>query len=235
MTKFLRLVIPCLVTAFLAPALAAELPPKLLSGFEPGGPDFVKGQGTVVQEHATEGTHSFKVISVQDKYAGIDITDGAPLRLFKNYILFKVDVFNPQDQVVQLSARIDDASSKDYGSRYNDDTLVAPPGPSTITINLTGITRSNARNFAERTAVNTPLQGTAADLIKLAMLRIAHKLEGMQAKMLLQVHDELVFEAPPEEVDRVRALAKSEMEGVRKLDVPLLVDVGVGDNWRDAK
>jgi DNA polymerase-1 len=93
----------------------------------------------------------------------------------------------------------------------------------------------NARNFAERTAVNTPLQGTAADLIKLAMIRIEQKLRGMQAKMLLQVHDELVFEAPLEEVDRVRALAKTEMEGVRKLDVPLLVEVGVGDNWRDAK
>ncbi len=93
----------------------------------------------------------------------------------------------------------------------------------------------NARNFAERTAVNTPLQGTAADLIKLAMIRIDEKLRGMQAKMLLQVHDELVFEAPPEEVDQVRALAKAEMEGVRKLDVPLLVEVGVGDNWRDAK
>ncbi len=93
----------------------------------------------------------------------------------------------------------------------------------------------NARNFAERTAVNTPLQGTAADLIKLAMLRIDEKLRGMQAKMLLQVHDELVFEAPPEEVDTIRAMAKREMEGVCKLDVPLLVDVGAGDNWRDAK
>jgi DNA polymerase I len=93
----------------------------------------------------------------------------------------------------------------------------------------------NARNFAERTAVNTPLQGTAADLIKLAMIRIDERLRGMQAKMLLQVHDELVFEAPPEEVDAIRAMAKREMEGVAKLDVPLLVDVGAGDNWRDAK
>jgi len=92
-----------------------------------------------------------------------------------------------------------------------------------------------ARNFAERTAVNTPLQGTAADLIKIAMIRIDEKLAGMRSKLLLQVHDELVFEAPPEEVDQIRALAKSEMESVRKLGVPLLVDVGVGDNWRDAK
>ena len=93
----------------------------------------------------------------------------------------------------------------------------------------------NARGFAERTAVNTPLQGTAADIIKLAMIRIDRKLEGLQSKMLLQVHDELVLEAPPEEVEEVRKLVKSEMESVYPLNVPLLVDTGVGDNWRDAK
>ena len=93
----------------------------------------------------------------------------------------------------------------------------------------------NARNFAERTAVNTPLQGTAADLIKLAMIRIHENLRGRRTKMLLQVHDELVFEAPADEVDTVRAMVKSEMEGVQRLDVPLVVDVGVADNWRDAK
>ena len=92
-----------------------------------------------------------------------------------------------------------------------------------------------ARNFAERTAVNTPLQGTAADMIKLAMIRIAEKLRGRETRMLLQVHDELVFEAPPGEVDEIRSLVKTEMESVRKLDVPMVVDVGVGDNWRDAK
>ena len=95
----------------------------------------------------------------------------------------------------------------------------------------------NARGFAERTAVNSPLQGTAADLIKLAMVRIDAALEtgGHQAAMLLQVHDELVFECPPEEVDVVSRMVKREMESVCALKVPLLVDVGVGDNWRDAK
>ena len=95
----------------------------------------------------------------------------------------------------------------------------------------------NSRGFAERTAVNTPLQGTAADLIKLAMIRIDAALrEGaFQAAMLLQVHDELVFEAPPGEVETVRALVKREMEQARALDVPLLVEIGVGENWRDAK
>ncbi|MGE5645264.1 MAG: DNA polymerase I [Acidobacteriota bacterium] len=95
----------------------------------------------------------------------------------------------------------------------------------------------NQRGFAERTAVNTPLQGTAADLIKLAMIRIDREIEQrkMQSAMLLQVHDELLFEAPPEEIDEVRKLVKREMENVHPLDVPLVADVGVGDNWRDAK
>jgi DNA polymerase-1 len=93
----------------------------------------------------------------------------------------------------------------------------------------------NARGFAERTAVNSPLQGTAADLIKLAMVRIDCEMARLQSKMLLQVHDELVFECPPEEVGIVSALVKREMEGAYELKVPLVVDVGTGDNWRDAK
>ena len=95
----------------------------------------------------------------------------------------------------------------------------------------------NARSFAERTAVNTPLQGTAADLIKLAMIRVDRDLRErkLRSRMLLQVHDELVFEVPPEEADEMRALVKHEMETAHKLDVPLVVDIGIGDNWRDAK
>jgi DNA polymerase-1 len=96
---------------------------------------------------------------------------------------------------------------------------------------------ANARGFAERTAVNSPLQGTAADLIKLAMVRIDRQLqsESYRSAMLLQVHDELVFECPPEEVERLSAMVKREMEGACELSVPLVVDIGVGDNWRDAK
>ena len=95
----------------------------------------------------------------------------------------------------------------------------------------------NARSFAERTAVNTPLQGTAADLIKMAMIRIDRELtqRNSAAKMLLQVHDELVLEAPPEEIPELKKLVKQEMENVYALEVPLLVDVGTGANWRDAK
>jgi DNA polymerase I len=96
---------------------------------------------------------------------------------------------------------------------------------------------ANLRGFAERTAVNTPLQGTAADLIKLAMIRIQKKLadKKLKTRMTLQVHDELVFDAPPAEVDEVRELVKSEMEDVIELKVPLVAEVGVGNNWRDLK
>ncbi len=96
---------------------------------------------------------------------------------------------------------------------------------------------ASARLFAERTAVNTPLQGTAADLIKAAMIHIARilKEKRMRSRMLLQVHDELVFEAPVSERDELKDLIKREMENVYQLSVPLLVETGSGANWRDAK
>ncbi len=93
----------------------------------------------------------------------------------------------------------------------------------------------NARGFAERTAVNSPLQGTAADIIKIAMIHIDRELMKFQARMLLQVHDELVLEAPPNELTAVKALVKREMENAWQGDVPLLAEVGSGKNWRDAK
>ncbi len=100
-----------------------------------------------------------------------------------------------------------------------------------------GAKNPNVRAFAERTAVNTPLQGTAADLIKAAMIRIDAALlkEGMRGRMLLQVHDELVFECPREEMGELSKLVKQTMEGVAQLKVPLLAEVGHGGKWRDAK
>jgi DNA polymerase-1 len=94
----------------------------------------------------------------------------------------------------------------------------------------------NLRGFAERTATNTPLQGTAADLIKLAMIRIHRDLNErtLKTRMLLQVHDELVFEVPEAELEEVRTLVQERMENVYpELTVPLKVEVGVGPNWRD--
>jgi len=93
------------------------------------------------------------------------------------------------------------------------------------------------RSFAERAAVNTVVQGSAADLIKIAMVRVARQMRasGMRSRMLLQIHDELVFEAPPEEVETLRELATREMSGAASLRVPIKVNTAVGPNWLEAK
>jgi DNA polymerase-1 len=95
----------------------------------------------------------------------------------------------------------------------------------------------NQRGFAERTAVNTPLQGTAADLIKIAMIRIDKEMQRrkLQSRMTLQVHDELLFDVVPEEVDEMQHLVKHEMESAAEFTVPIVADIGVGQNWRDVK
>jgi len=95
----------------------------------------------------------------------------------------------------------------------------------------------NQRGFAERTAINTPLQGTAADLIKLAMIALDRKIADrcLRTRMVLQVHDELLFEVPTEETAEIEQLVRAEMEGVVQLRVPLIVDLGFGTNWRDLK
>ncbi len=83
--------------------------------------------------------------------------------------------------------------------------------------------------------MNTPLQGTAADLIKVAMIRIDEEIRkrGLKSRMTLQVHDELVFEVPEHEVDAMKSLVREHMEQAHRLAVPLLVEIGVGLNWRD--
>ncbi|MGB9067761.1 MAG: DNA polymerase I [Candidatus Acidiferrales bacterium] len=94
----------------------------------------------------------------------------------------------------------------------------------------------NLRNFAERTAMNTPMQGAAADLIKLAMIELDQRLlDGFQSRMILQVHDELLFEAPEKELPKLKKLVKDVMEGVHTLRVPLVVETKSGSNWRDMK
>ncbi len=96
---------------------------------------------------------------------------------------------------------------------------------------------SNQRGFAERTAINTPLQGTSADLIKMAMLRIdaAIREKRLKSAMTLQVHDELLFDVAPDEAEQMRALVKQEMESAAKFTVPLVAEVGLGENWREIK
>jgi DNA polymerase-1 len=95
---------------------------------------------------------------------------------------------------------------------------------------------ATVRGYAERNAINAPIQGTAADIIKIAMVRIARRMrrEGLRAKLLIQVHDELNFSVPEDELERLKALVIEEMEGACKLRVPLIADCGVGQNWLEA-
>jgi DNA polymerase-1 len=97
--------------------------------------------------------------------------------------------------------------------------------------------RPMTRSFGERIAVNTPIQGTAADLIKLAMVNLDRRLAEREtrAEMTVQVHDELILEVPEAEAEEIGALVKKEMEGAIELAVPLIVDLGVGENWMEAK
>ena len=139
----------------------------------------------------------------------------------------------------------------DYFNRYSgvasfiDSTLqeCAVNGYATTILNrrrkIAGVRakRSRSLNMPERTAVNTVIQGSAADLIKLAMINIARRLtdDPSGAQMLLQIHDELVFECPESELDRVRDFVQSEMENAMQLSVPITVDIATGDNWLDSK
>ena len=105
-------------------------------------------------------------------------------------------------------------------------------------IHLPGINEKNPahRGFSERAAINAPIQGTAADIIKRAMIIMEDALaaDGLKARMLLQVHDELIFEVPRDEAEATAALVRRVMESAAHLDVPLIVDTGTADNWAEA-
>ena len=95
----------------------------------------------------------------------------------------------------------------------------------------------NLRSFGERVAMNTPIQGSAADIIKIAMVRVYRRLEreGMRSRLILQVHDELIVESPDSEAERARAIVTEEMERAASLSVPLVADANVGETWYQAK
>lgn len=101
---------------------------------------------------------------------------------------------------------------------------------------LPDISARNAtvRSLAERNAVNAPIQGTAADIIKLAMIRVADKIRGMRSRMVLQIHDELLFDVVPDEAEALRKIVVEEMENVMELSVPLTVECNIGNNWLEA-
>ena len=92
------------------------------------------------------------------------------------------------------------------------------------------------RSFSERNAINAPLQGSAADIIKVAMINVYRRMtaEGLQSRMVLQVHDELVFDVAPSEAEKVSAIVVQEMQNVIKLQIPLIAECGKGENWLQA-
>ena len=91
------------------------------------------------------------------------------------------------------------------------------------------------RQFGQRIAMNTPIQGTAADIMKIAMINVYNRLKTMKSKLILQVHDELLIETDPDEIESVRKILKTEMENVIKLKVPLVAELSEGTNWYEAK
>ena len=103
-------------------------------------------------------------------------------------------------------------------------------------VHTPGILDKNAmvRQFAERQAINAPLQGSNADIIKRAMIKIYQFLKATQTKLLLQVHDELIFEVPEQELAEIPEKLKTMMQDITKLKVPLVIDIGIGNNWGEA-
>ncbi|MCP4692809.1 MAG: DNA polymerase I, partial [Desulfobacterales bacterium] len=164
-------------------------------------------------------------------------------------IMYGMSAFGLSKQL-GISRKMAKTFIDNYFSRYEGvkayiDRTIREAGETQKTSTLLGRVRplpeinssnKNLRAFAERTAINTPIQGTAADLIKVAMIRMRDALEkeGCEAAMLMTVHDELIFEAPPAECDAVEGLVRKVMEGVWDLRVPLKVNMAWGDNWAEA-
>ena len=114
--------------------------------------------------------------------------------------------------------------------------LLVPPGPGVYRVEIRASNRQT-RGLGERLAVNSVMQGTAADIIKIAMVNIHRRLrdEGRSSRLVLQVHDELLVEAPDAEVSTIKELLRKEMSNAYPLDPPAAVDVGAGDDWNEAK
>lgn len=143
-------------------------------------------------------------------------------RYIKNYLGYYSGVKNYMEQVVQNAKETGYVSTLFGRRRYLPELLAS---------------NHNTRAFGERAAMNAPIQGGAADIIKLAMIRVFNRLreEKLKSRLILQVHDELIIEAPLEEVDIASRILKEEMENAASLSVPLIADIGVGKNWLDAK
>lgn len=145
--------------------------------------------------------------------------------------------------VAQAQALMDDYFSRFGRVRTYLDSLVQEARKEGYTQTILGrrrylpdlnSTNRQAREAAERMALNAPIQGSAADIVKLAMVAVVDSMKGMRSRVLLQVHDELVLEIAPGEREAVEAIVRREMENAVELEVPLSVGIGVGSSWREA-
>ena len=148
--RFLKTFATVVLGVLAASTAFAEAKVLRLYSFEPGETPPREADGEVVTENASHGTHAFKVTNPGEGYTGIRITDREMLKKFKDYVLLKADVYNPQDRVVSYALRVDDTQSKGYGTRYNDENFVAPPGRSMLELNITSLLRSSSKNFSAR-------------------------------------------------------------------------------------
>lgn len=148
---------------------------------------------------------------------------GVSQKVAKEYIESYFDRYSGVRRFIDDTIR--EAAEKGYTSSLFDRRRYIPELKSRI---------DSVKKFGERIAINTPIQGTAADIIKIAMIRIADRMkaEEVQSRMLLQIHDELIFEVPHDEMESMKALVISEMEGVVKLEIPIVVNVSTGASWR---
>jgi len=152
----------------------------------------------------------------------IKVTRKEAKQYIENYFETYRDIKDYLDQTV-LSAKANGYVSTIFGRRRYIPEL--------------SVQNHNVRAFGERVAMNTPIQGSAADLLKIAMVSVYRRLrqENMQSRIILQVHDELILECPEREVDRAKQILIEEMENAGNIGIPLKVDLGVGDNWYQAK
>ena len=168
---------------------------------------------------------NFGIIYGQTAYGlseAINITPKEAKLFIEKYFLYYPKVKEYMDTIVQKAHQKGYVETKFGRKRYLRNELSS---------------NKTIREFAERAAINSPLQGSAADLIKMAMIDLYKKLNlnHLKTKILLQVHDELVLEVPKAELEKVTALVKESMEKVCNISVPLIVDICTGENWMEAK
>jgi len=201
---------------------------------------FQKGEDV----HRSTAAKIFKVdpdqVTEQQRYRAKTINFGVMYGMGAYGLASRLEISNQEaqefiDAYFERYPEVNNYVARTIGKAYEDGYVTTLLGRRRYLPELAS-SNQNLRRFAERTAVNMPIQGTAADIIKLAMIAIERVLrrQKLQTRMILQIHDELLFEVPDQEVESLKKIIVREMEGAVELTVPVSVDVGVGENWYEA-